>query len=89
MEKRADLVSTKRSSIFRYRIIENGSRPTFLPREVIPSIHGQKVRYHAESMQCCQLSRIIRETPDFETLLPVSRLESEISRVIAEVCNFL
>ena len=29
------------------------------------------------------------ETPDFEPFLPVSRLESEISCIIAEVCNFL
>ena len=28
--------------------------------------------------QCCQLSRIIRETPDFVPYLPVSRLEYEI-----------
>ena len=35
-------------------------------------------------MQGCQLSRIIRETPDFEPFLPVSRLESEM---IAEVCH--
>ena len=40
-------------------------------------------------LQYCQLSRIIRETPDFEPFLPVSRLESEISRIIAEVCYFL
>ena len=40
-------------------------------------------------VQGCQLSRIIRETPDFELFLPVSRLESEISRIIAEVCHFL
>ena len=33
----------------------------------------------------------MRETPDFESFLPVSRLESEISRIIAEVaisCRF-
>ena len=42
-----------------------------------------------ERHQCCQLSRIIRETPDFEPFLPVSRLESEISRTVAEVCYFL
>ena len=35
-----------------------------------------------------QLSQIIRETPEFEAFLPVSRLESEISRMIAEVCHF-
>ena len=40
-------------------------------------------------VQGCQLSRIIQETPDFEPFLPVSRLESEISRIIAEVCHFL
>ena len=40
-------------------------------------------------VQDCQLSRIIRKTPDFELFLPVSRLESEISRIIAEVCHFL
>ena len=28
--------------------------------------------------QCCQLSRIVRETPDFGPHLPVSRLEYEI-----------
>ena len=40
--------------------------------------------------QCCKLSRIIWETPDFEPYyLPLSRLESEISRIIAKVCHFL
>ena len=39
-------------------------------------------------MQCCQLSQIIWETPEFEPFLHVSKLESEISRLIAEVCNF-
>ena len=39
--------------------------------------------------QCCQLSQIIQETPDFEPFLHVSRLESEISWIIAEVYNFL
>ena len=39
--------------------------------------------------QCCQLSRIMRETADFEPFLPVSRFESEISWIIAEVYNFL
>ena len=39
--------------------------------------------------QCCQLSQIIQETPDFEPFLPVSRLESEISQIIPEVCYFL
>ena len=36
-----------------------------------------------------ELSRIIRETPDFGSCLPVSRLESEISLIINEVCHFL
>ena len=40
-------------------------------------------------MQCCQPSQIIWETPDFEPFHPVSKLESEISRIIAKVCNFL
>ena len=35
--------------------------------------------------QCCQLSQIIQETPDFVPYLPVSRLESDISWIIAEV----
>ena len=39
--------------------------------------------------QCCQLSQIIRETPDFELFLPVSRLESEISQIITQVFHFL
>ena len=39
--------------------------------------------------QGCQLSQIIRETPDFEPFLPISRLESEISWIITEVCHFL
>ena len=32
---------------------------------------------------------IIQETPDFEPFLLVSRLESEISRIITEVLPFL
>ena len=43
----------------------------------------------AKYFQGCQVSRIIRETPDYEPFLPVSRLESEIFRIIAEVCHFL
>ena len=35
--------------------------------------------------QCRQLSRIIRETPDFGPYLPVSRLESNISRIIVKI----
>ena len=44
---------------------------------------------YASWRQGCQLSRIIRETPGFKPFLPVSRLESENSRIIAEVCHFL
>ena len=43
---------------------------------------------HVKSLwifQCCQISRIIQETPDFGPYLPVSRLESDISRIIAKV----
>ena len=36
-------------------------------------------------LQCCQLSWIIRQTPDFGPYLPVSRLESYISPIIAKV----
>ena len=38
--------------------------------------------------QCCQLSWIIQEAPDFGVNLPVSRLEYEISQIIAEVWHF-
>ena len=37
--------------------------------------------------QCCQLSRIIQETPDFGPYLPASRLEYEISRILTDVCH--
>ena len=37
------------------------------------------------TFQCYQLSRIIRETPDFGRYLPVNRLESDISRIMAKV----
>ena len=39
--------------------------------------------------QGCQLFRIIQETPDFDPFLLVSRLDYEISWIIAEVCHFL
>ena len=39
-------------------------------------------------LQCCQLSRIIWETPDFGLYLLVSRLESDISRIIAKIAIF-
>ena len=54
---------------------------------MIFSINGDNRRL--ATLQGCQLSRIIRETPDFEPFLPVSRLESEISRIIAEARHFL
>ena len=38
-------------------------------------------------LQCCQLSCLIRETPDFGLYLLVSRLEYEISWIITKVCN--
>ena len=43
---------------------------------------------HVKSLwifQCCQISRIIQETPDFGPYLPVSRLESDISWIIAKI----
>ena len=36
-------------------------------------------------IQCCQLSWIIRKTPDFGPYLPVAILESDISCIIAKV----
>ena len=36
-------------------------------------------------IQCCQLSWIIRKTPDFGPYLPVAILESDISWIIAKV----
>ena len=36
-------------------------------------------------IQCCQLSRIIREIPDSGPYLPVSRLESDISQIITKI----
>ena len=52
-------------------------------------LHSYLVFLDVCNVQCCQLSRIIQETPDFEPFLAVSRLESEISRIVAEVCYFL
>ena len=40
-------------------------------------------------LQCCQLPRIIRETAGFGPYLPISKLEDEISRIIAESLLFL
>ena len=42
----------------------------------------------APNYQCCQLSWIIRETPDSGPYLLVSRLEYEISQIIPDVCHF-
>ena len=53
------------------------------------AVHGDFFNSKCLLQQGCQLSQIIRETPDFKPFLPVSRLESEISRIIAEVCHFL
>ena len=52
------------------------------------SLCGSHLQSQRE-LQGCQLSQIIRETPDFKPFLPVSRFESDISRIIAEVCHFL
>ena len=52
------------------------------------SLCGSHLRSQRE-LQGCQLSQIIWETPDFKPFLPVSRFESDISRIIAEVCHFL
>ena len=40
-----------------------------------------KLEWLGNPLQCCQLSRIIQETPDFGPYLPVSRLEYEISQI--------
>ena len=64
----------------------------FLPKYLCKSRTWQKNRaYYTKKtvLQGCQLSQIIRETPDFEPFFPVSRLESEISRIIAKVFHFL
>ena len=52
------------------------------------SLCGSHLQSQRE-LQGCQLSQIIRETPDFKPFLPISRFESDISRTIAEVWNFL
>ena len=51
------------------------------------SLCGSHLQSQRE-LQGCQLSWIIRETPDFKPFLPVSRFESDISRIIAEVSHF-
>ena len=52
------------------------------------SLCGSHLQSQRE-LQGCQLSRIIRETPDFKLFLPVSRLESDISQIISKVCQIL
>ena len=46
---------------------------------------GHYCRMRKKDYQCCQLSRMIRETPDFGPYLLVSGLESDSSRIIAKV----
>ena len=46
---------------------------------------GHYCRMRKKDYQCCQLSRIIQETSDFGPYLLVSRLESDISQIIAKV----
>ena len=64
-----------------FSIFKNYSRPV----RTIWQLYSLKMNI----LQCCQLYWIIPDTPDFEPFLPVSRLESEISRIVAEVCYFL
>ena len=69
---------------------------------VIPFITGQKPRaYFTIQLDLIMVFWVFKsnavlstlpdnpETPDFEPYLPVSRLESEISRIIAKVYHFL
>ena len=50
-----------------------------------PDFRSLEVGISEKASQCCQLSWIMRETPYFGLYLPVSRLESDISRIIAQV----
>ena len=57
------------------------------------SAHVTVIKYSSDSYQplveqCCLLSQIIGETPDFGPYLLVSRLESDISRIIAKAVTF-
>ena len=54
------------------------------PREV-PRARNHIFPTEIRAFLCCQLSRIIQETPDFGPYPPVSRLESDISRIIAKI----
>ena len=55
--------------------------------------HVTVIKYSSDSYQplveqCCLLSQIIGETPDFGQYLLVSRLESDISQIIAKAVTF-
>ena len=50
-----------------------------------PYFRSLEVGISEKASQCCQLSRIIKVTPDFGPYLPVSKLESDISQIIAQV----
>ena len=52
-----------------------------------PDFRSLEVGISEKASQCCQLSRIIKDlvNPDFGPYLPVSRLESDISQIIAQV----
>ena len=57
------------------------------------SAHVTVIKYPSDSYQplveqCCLLSQIIGETPDFGPYLLVSRLESDISQIIAKAVTF-
>ena len=54
------------------------------PREV-PRARNHILPTEIRAFLCWQLSRIIQETPDFGPYPPVSRLESDISRIIAKI----
>ena len=62
------------------------SQHLFYPSRYLIFPQGIEISFHLS--QCCQLSQIIHDTPDFGLYLPVSRLEYEISKKIAEVCHF-
>ena len=51
------------------------------------SLPTRNIWVKLQSLQCCQFSRIIQETPEFGPYLLVSRLEYEISRIFTEICH--
>ena len=61
----------------------------YLPKGLAATTEFTAIFQGLKQKQGCQLSQIIRETPDFGPYLPDSRLESEISRIITEDCHFL